>query len=155
MTTPNSIQSPATPAEADEAQLRHHIDKVMEALHAKDLKALEHLYTPDVVSFDIEPPLQHVGISAKLENWTNVFTFFDTLTYEIRDLTFTIGTDVAFAHAFARLTGTLADGTPTPGMWVRVTYGLKKIDNTWLIAHDQVSVPLDIPTGKGATDLEP
>jgi hypothetical protein len=25
----------------------------------------------------------------------------------------------------------------------------------FLVAHDQVSVPLDIPSGKGETDLEP
>lgn len=155
MTTPNNIQSPTTPTETDEAHLHHHFDKLLAALQAKDLEALKHLYTPDVVSFDIEPPLQHAGISAKLKNWTSVFAFFDTLTYELRDLTFTIGTDVAFAHAFARLSGTLPTGAPTPGMWVRVTYGFQKLDNTWLIAHDQVSVPLDIPTGKAATDLEP
>lgn len=159
MPTPNTFQSLTdgiqAQREAEEAEIRRQIDKVIEGLRAKDLEAVRQLYTTDVVSFDVEPPLQHVGIDAKLANWAKVFTFFEQVTYEIRDLTFTVGDDVAFGHAFARLSGTLHNGAATNGMWVRVTYGMRKIDDTWLIAHDQVSVPLDIVTGKGAVDLEP
>jgi ketosteroid isomerase-like protein len=107
------------------------------------------------VSFDVEPPLQHVGIGPKLKNWANVFAFFQDVSYEVRDLTLTVGDEVAFGHAFARLSGTAQDGTAIPGMWVRVTYCLQKIDGTWLITHDQVSVPLDVGSGKGVVDLEP
>ncbi|WP_433598822.1 YybH family protein [Nocardia sp. CA-135953] len=159
MTTPNDFQPLAdrteTRREVDEAKVRQQIDKIVAALHAKDLEALEQMYTADVVSFDVEPPLQHVGIVAKLENWTRVFAVFESVSYEVRDLTLTMGDEVAFGHAFARLSGTLRNGSTTSGMWVRVTYGLRKIDDTWLIAHDQVSVPLDIPSGKGVVDLEP
>ncbi|MGK8503447.1 YybH family protein [Nocardia asiatica] len=153
--TIDDFRSHADRVAMDEIEIRRQIDKAVEGLRAKDLDALKQLYTPDVVSFDVEPPLQHVGIAAKLENWARVFRFFDTVTYEVRDLTFTLGHDVAFGHGFARLSGTLQNGAATSGMWVRVTYGLRKIDGTWLIAHDQVSVPLDIPSGKGVVDLEP
>lgn len=155
MTSPNDFQSHADRIAVDEVEIRQQIDKVVEGLRAKDLEAVKQLYTTDVVSFDVEPPLQHVGVAAKLENWARVFTVFENVTYEIRDLTFTVGDDVAFGHAFARLSGTLKNGATTSGMWVRVTYGMRKIDDTWLIAHDQVSVPLDIPSGKGVVDLEP
>ncbi|TQM33167.1 ketosteroid isomerase-like protein [Nocardia bhagyanarayanae] len=155
MTPSNDLQSHADRIQADEAELRRQIDKAVEGLRAKDLEALKRLYTSDVVSFDVEPPLQHVGIAAKLENWVRVFSIFETVTYEVRDLTFTVGGDVAFGHAFARLSGTLKNGAATSGMWVRVTYGMRRIDGTWLIAHDQVSVPLDIASGKGVVDLEP
>ena len=139
----------------DEATIRQQVDKIVEGLRAKDLEGLRKLYATDVVSFDVEPPLQHVGIDAKLKNWSNVFAFFESVTYEIRDLTLTTGVDVAFGHAFARLSGTLKNGTATSGMWVRVTYCFRKIDGTWVIAHDQVSVPLDIASGRGVIDLEP
>ncbi|WP_149259425.1 nuclear transport factor 2 family protein [Actinomadura sp. K4S16] len=144
-----------TQHEVEEARIREQIDKIVEGIRAKDLKALEQVYAPDVVSFDVEPPLQHVGIAAKLKNWTNVFTFFQDVSYEIRDLTLTVGDEVAFGHGFGRLSGTLGNGTATSGMWVRATFCFRKTGDTWLIAHDQVSVPLDIPTGKGATDLQP
>jgi uncharacterized protein (TIGR02246 family) len=144
-----------TQREIDEAEIRQLVDKIVEGLQGKDLEGLKRLYAADIVSFDIEPPLQHVGIEAKLKNWAPVFTFFERVTYEVRDLTLTVGDDVAFGHAFGRLSGTLKNGTATNGMWVRVTYCLQKIDGTWLIVHDQVSVPLDIASGKGVVDLEP
>jgi ketosteroid isomerase-like protein len=139
----------------DEATIRRHIDALVEGVQDKDPDGLRRLYAADIVSFDVQPPLQHVGIDAKLKNWAPVFTSFETVTYEVRDLTLTVGDDVAFGHAFARLGGTLKNGTATSGMWVRATYCLRRIDGTWLIAHDQVSVPLDVPTGAGAVDLEP
>jgi ketosteroid isomerase-like protein len=141
--------------EIDEAKIRHCIDKLVDGLQGKDLDSLRRLYATDIVSFDVEPPLQHVGIEAKLKNWEPVFTSFETVTYEVRDLTLTVGDDVAFGHAFGRLGGTLKDGTAVGGMWVRVTYCLRKIDGAWLITHDQVSVPLDIQSGKGVVDLQP
>ncbi|MFE6510844.1 YybH family protein [Nocardioides sp. NPDC057767] len=139
----------------DEAAIRGRIERIIEGLRAKDLDILREPYAPDVVSFDVEPPLQHVGIEAKLASWARVFEVFGTVDYELRDLTLTVGDDVAFGYAFGRLSGTMKNGVATTGMWVRVTYGLRKIDGTWVIAHDQVSVPLDILSGKGMVDLEP
>jgi ketosteroid isomerase-like protein len=121
----------------------------------EDLGCLKRLYAADVVSFDVEPPLQHVGIEAKLKNWAKVFTFFQDVDYEVRDLTVSVGDDVAFGHAFGRLSGTLEDGTATSGMWVRATFCLRKAGHDWLIVHDQASVPFDMASGRGVTDLEP
>nr|WP_254047232.1 nuclear transport factor 2 family protein [Streptomyces aureus] len=148
---------PSTPTqrETDEAAIGRHIDGIIDAIQAKDLEGLRRLYSTDVVSFDIDPPLQHVGIDEKLKNWANVFTFFQEVTYEVRDLMPTVGEDVAFTHGFGRLSGTLPDGTAAGGMWVRVTFCFRKIGGEWLITHDQVSVPLDILSGKGVVDLEP
>jgi uncharacterized protein (TIGR02246 family) len=145
----------STQREVDDADIRRHIDKIVDGLRAKDLEALKQLYAADVVSFDVEPPLQHVGVEAKLKNWANAFMLFQDLDYEVRDLTFTVGDDVAFGHGFGRLSGTLKNGTATSGMWVRATFCFRKIDGDWLITHDQVSVPFDMPSGKGVTDLEP
>ena len=155
MTTPNDFRSRAENLAVNEARIRRQLGTLVEGLRAKDLDALRQLYTTDVVSFDVEPPLQHAGIAAKLGNWAKVFEFFEDVDYEFRDLTVTVGDEVAFGHAFGRLSGTLRNGTATPGMWVRATFGLRKIDGTWLIAHDQVSVPFDIASGTGVVDLEP
>ena len=144
-----------SPREVAEAQIRLQINQIAEGIRAQDLEGLERLYTADVVSFDVEPPLQHVGVAAKMKNWSNVFTFFRDATYEVRDLHLTVGDDVAFGHGFGRLSGTLRNGTATSGMWVRATFCFQQVDGNWLIAHDQVSVPLDMASGKGVTDLQP
>jgi ketosteroid isomerase-like protein len=145
----------ATQREVSEAEIRRQIDKIVEGIGAKDLDALTRLYAADVVSFDVEPPLQHVGVAAKMKNWARAFTIFRDVSYEVRDLAVTTGDDVAFGHCFGRLSGTLTDGTATDGMWVRATFCFQKIDGDWVIVHDQASVPFDMVTGKGLTDLKP
>jgi ketosteroid isomerase-like protein len=144
-----------TQREVDEAEIRQQINQIVEGVRARDLDGLRRLYAADVVSFDVEPPLQHVGVEAKMKNWANVFTVFRDAAYEVRDLAVIAGDDVAFGHGFGRLSGTLRNGTATSGMWVRGTFCFQKIDGDWLITHDQVSVPLDLPSGRGVTDLEP
>jgi ketosteroid isomerase-like protein len=144
-----------TQREVDEAAISRQVKKIVEGIRTKDLEGLKQLYAANVVSFDVEPPLQHVGIEAKLKNWAKVFTFFRDVDYEVRDLAVTVGDDVAFGHAFGRLSGTLKDGTATSGMWVRGTFCFRKLDRNWLIVHDQASVPFDVACGKGVTDLEP
>lgn len=142
-------------SEQHESAITGQIDEIIEGLRAKDLDVLAGIYAADVVSFDIDPPLQHVGLAAKLKNWERVFTVFKEVNYEVRDLKITAGDDVAFAHGFGRLSGTLMNEATTNGMWVRVTFCFQKIDGDWLITHDQVSVPFDIASGRGVADLEP
>ena len=145
----------STQREAGEAAIRQQIGKIVEGIQAKDLATLERIYAEDVVSFDVEPPLQHVGLAAKMKNWAKAFTFFQDVSYEVRDLTVIVGDDVGFGHCFGRLSGTLMNGTATSGMWVRATFCFQNIDGNWLIVHDQASVPFDILSGKGVTDLQP
>jgi ketosteroid isomerase-like protein len=149
------VDTTSTGRGGDEAIIRQQLGALIGALGAKDLDALGEIYATDVVSFDVEPPLQHVGLTAKLKNWVTVFTLFQELAYEVRELTLAVGDDVAFGHGFGRISGTLTNGTATNGMWVRVTFCFQKVDGRWLITHDQASVPLDFASGKGMTHLEP
>ena len=146
----------ATPHAAEEAGIRQLIDKLAEAIRAMDFESLRACFAPDMVSFDVAgPPLQTVGAEAKLKNWEMAFTVFQPpLGYEIRDLTITVGDDVAFGHSFNRLSGTTESGGMV-GPWVRFTAGFRKIDGNWFIAHDQVSVPVDYGSGRALLNLEP
>jgi ketosteroid isomerase-like protein len=146
----------ATERSDAEADIRRRTDKLAGAIRAADLETVMSIYAPDVVSFDIEPPLQHVRAEAKRRNWERVFTTYEhPLGYEIRDLTITAGDDVAFAHSLNRLSGTLKSGTTTTGFWVRATTCFRKVNGDWFIAHDQVSVPLDVTTGGALLNLQP
>jgi ketosteroid isomerase-like protein len=146
----------ATQPATDEAQIRQLLDKLAEAIRARDVEGLMSIYAPGIVSFDVGGPLQGVGEEAKWENWRYAFAAFDgPLGYEIRDLTITPGGDVAFAHGFARLSGTFKGGDRSDGFWVRLTACFQKIDGNWLIAHDHVSVPLDLESRRAVVNLEP
>jgi ketosteroid isomerase-like protein len=74
--------------------------------------------------------------------------------YEIRDLSLTLGDDVAFGHSLNRVSGTLKNGNTTD-FWLRWTACFRKIDGNWLITHDQVSVPVDPESGRALLNLEP
>ena len=60
----------ATQREIDEADIRQRIERLAEAVRSQDLEAAMSFYAPDIVSFDFEPPLQHVGAAAKRRNWS-------------------------------------------------------------------------------------
>lgn len=138
-----------------EAEIRARIDRLVESIHAMDLDGVRTAFAPDIVSFDIVPPLRHVGAAAKGRNWVDVFAAYrPPLGYEIRDLTVAVGDDVAFAHSLNRISGTLRSGVAS-AHWVRWTGCFRRIDGVWLIAHDQVSVPVDMATGTALLDLRP
>lgn len=138
-----------------EAEIRQRIDMLVEAIRAMDLEALKPIYAPDIVTFDVQGPLQRVGAEAKRGNWVEAFAAFQPpLGYEIRDLEITSSGDLAFAHGFTRLSGTLKNGQRGGGFWVRFTACLRKIDGNWLIVHDHASLPLDLESGRAALNLE-
>jgi uncharacterized protein (TIGR02246 family) len=138
----------------DEADIRRRMDKWAEAIRAMDVDGVMSSYTADVVSFDVASFLRQTGAQGKRKNWVGVFGMFERLLdYEIRDLTISVGDDVAFGHSLNRITGTSKDGKKNDG-WVRFTACFRKIDGNWLIVHDHVSVPLDPASGKALLNLE-
>lgn len=142
---------------ADEAAIRQLIDRSVEAIRARDLDSLKACFAPDVVSFDVGPELESAGVAAKMQNWMAAFTAFQPpIGYEYRDLAITVGDDVAFAHSFNRLSGTLKNGNVhRAGPWVRYTGAYRKIQGAWLIAHDHVSTPINVLTGQALMNLQP
>lgn len=140
---------------SDESDIRARIEKLAAAIRAADIDGVKPIYAPDIVSFDVVPPLQHIGAEAQWKNWADVFAAYERpIGYEIRDLTIAVGGDVAFGHSLNRISGTLKNGSRAD-YWVRWTPCFRKIDGEWLIVHHQASVPIDVESGKALRDLEP
>jgi SnoaL-like domain len=57
-------------------------------------------------------------------------------------------------HGLVRIGGTLKNGNRAE-RWLRSTTCFRKIAGNWLIVHDQLSVPLDLESGKALLNLEP
>ncbi|GHO77756.1 hypothetical protein KSD_55270 [Ktedonobacter sp. SOSP1-85] len=139
----------------DEAAIKRVIEGGVEAIRAKDLDGVMSMYAPELVSFDIVPPLQYVGTDAYRKQWEKVFSSFPgPINYEIADLSITAGDNVAFAHSFNRLSAALPTGQKI-GNWLRWTACFRKIGGKWLLAHMQASVPVDLETGRAVLDLKP
>ena len=139
----------------DEADIRERIDTLAGAIRTGDLEAVRTIFAPNLVSFDIEPPLRHLGAPAKWKNWEKVFTAYQVpLGYELRDLTVLVDGDLAVVYSVNQISGTLVTGAKTAA-WVRWTAAWQRIDGRWMIVHDQVSVPTHFETGQAALDLTP
>src|SRR5207253_10367121 len=133
-------------------EIRERIDTLLDGIRGGDLDALKTIFAPNLVSFDVEPPLRHLGAEKKLESWEQIFTLYEPpLGYEVRDLTVLVDGDLAVTYAVNRLSGTLATGAKA-GLWVRWTAAWQRKDGEWMIVHDQASVPMYFPDGRAPTD---
>ncbi len=139
----------------DEAQLRQLLDGWVKAVHTKNINKIMSYYTPDILLFDLAPPLEYRGADAYRKNWEEWLPSFQgPVGYEIRDLSITTSDDVAFCHSLNRISGTRTNGEETD-VWVRATNGFRKIDGKWMITHEHVSVPFDMETYKASLNLKP
>ena len=140
---------------SDEVQIRQMIDGFTKAFRAKDINGVLSIYAPDIVSFDLAPPLQNVGATAYRKIFQASFDSFQgPIDFEVRVLNITAGDDVAFSYSFNRKSGTMKSGQKTD-LWLRWTACFRKINGKWLIIHEQVSVPVDLESGTAALDLKP
>jgi uncharacterized protein (TIGR02246 family) len=141
---------------SDETQIRQLIDDWAKALRAKDINGVMSHYAPDILLFDLAPPLQYKGADAYRKNWEEWFaTWQGPIGYEISDLSITAGGGVAFSHSLNRIHGKRTNGEETD-VWVRLTACRRKINGKWLITHEHVSVPFYMDGSyKAAVDLKP
>ena len=138
-----------------EALIRQRVEDLVKAVRARDIDAVMSLYAPDIVSFDIAPPLRYGGAEKKRREWQRMFAAYrDPIGYEVRELTVATDVELAFVHSLNHVNGTLASGHTTD-LWLRWTAGFRRIDGAWLIVHDHVSVPADFEHGQAVLNLTP
>lgn len=138
-----------------EAQIQEWIDHWTKAFHEGNVDAIMALYSPDVIAYDIVPPLQFIGAQAYRKDYIEFLAQYNgPVDVEVRDLHIFADREVAFAQGLERFSGTLKSGEKSD-LWLRFTSGFRKINGKWLNVHDHVSVPTDFETGKSRLDLKP
>jgi uncharacterized protein (TIGR02246 family) len=138
-----------------EAAIRQRVQDLAKAVRAKDIDAVAAFYAPDIVSFDIDPPLRYAGSDHKRQAWQEMFAAYrGVIGYEVRELDVTSEGDLAFVHSVNHMTGTLANRHPSD-MWLRWTACFRRINGMWLIVHDHASVPADLPNERALLHLTP
>ena len=130
-------------ANADETRIRALIDAWADAVRRHDIAAILAHHAPDMVMFDLPPPLQCKGIEAYERTWDLMFRHHKPgAGFDIEELAVTAGQDVAFAVAILRC-GPDSSSNPADkdGFLFRLTVGLRKVDGAWYITHEHHSVP--------------
>jgi uncharacterized protein (TIGR02246 family) len=128
----------------DTKQVQALIERWAAAAHYGDMAGVLADHADDIVMFDVPPPHDGVrGIDAYRETWP---PFFDRqaqgASFEIVSLDIAAGTDVAYAHALLRC-GTPEHLAEKPEARLRLTLGLRKEHDRWLVTHEHHSFPLE------------
>jgi ketosteroid isomerase-like protein len=138
-----------------ESEIEALLDSRSEAIRIKDVDRLLSFYAPDVVYFDIPPPLQYVGSEALRGRFLHWFESYEgPIRQEIHDLTVLAGGDVAVTSMLIRSGGTLKNGQEV-SLWVRATSSFHRSNDSWLITHEHVSLPVDLESGRAVMGLTP
>jgi ketosteroid isomerase-like protein len=104
--------TPESSRATNEAAIRERLEDWAKAVRAKDIERVISNYAPDILLFDLAPPLQYRGADSCRKNWAEWFhTFQGEVGYEIRELSITSDGDVAFCHNLNRIHGTRSEGT--------------------------------------------
>jgi uncharacterized protein (TIGR02246 family) len=148
--------SAAVDTAGDEAAIRELAEDMRRALHDRDVEALVAQLAPDVLVYDLAPPLESRGAGAerdKLRAW--LATKKGPIGYEPRDLAREVGGGVAFSTGLARMRATGVDGDEAE-LWLRTTVCYRKRGGRWQVAHRHESVPFHMDGSlRAAVDLEP
>jgi ketosteroid isomerase-like protein len=130
-------------ANAEENRIKSLLEDWADAVRRHDRPAILAHHAPDMVMFDLPPPLQCKGIDAYDQTWDLMFRYHKPGTgFDFRELAVTAGADVAFAVAILWC-GPDSSSTPkdSGGFLFRLTVGLRKVDGDWRITHEHHSVP--------------
>jgi uncharacterized protein (TIGR02246 family) len=124
----------------DEEQIRGLIQRWTAAVHTGDMATVLADHAPDIVMFDVPPPYEGLrGIDAYRDSWPGFFRWQASGgSFELESLDVTAGPDVAFAFGLLRC-GTQADIDRDPDQRLRLTAGLRKTNDRWVVTHEHHS----------------
>lgn len=124
-----------------EAQIQALIERWANAVQQQDLETIVADHTTDLLMFDVPPPNELRGIEAYRDSWGPFFEHFKHGgVFAIERLDVTAGDQVAFATALLRC-GTRDELEKDPATRLRLTVGLRKEGDRWIIAHEHHSYP--------------
>ena len=124
----------------DKVRIRDLIERWAQAVHEGDLPQVLADHADDIVMFDVPPPEDGVrGLDEYTETWPPFFQWQASgALFEIVRLDVAAGDDVAFAHALLRC-GTPDEFEADPTRRLRLTVGLRKEGDRWVVTHEHHS----------------
>ena len=125
----------------DRAEIRDLIENWARAVRSKNLDGILADHSPEMLMFDVPPPIQSKGLEAYQKTWDLFFSWSqDSGVFNIEEMDITAGDDVAFVTALMRCGGTESNGEKVE-LQFRLTIGLRKINGRWTVMHEHHSIP--------------
>jgi uncharacterized protein (TIGR02246 family) len=129
-----------TQATTNEAELRALIARWSQAVRDQDLAGIRADHDPDILMFDVPPPILSRGLDAYMATWNMFYNMTARpVQFDFHDIAVTAGAEVAFATAIGRCSD-LSTGQKVD-LEFRLTMGFRKKNGRWRITHEHHSVP--------------
>ncbi|HMJ50820.1 MAG TPA: nuclear transport factor 2 family protein [Polyangiaceae bacterium] len=139
---------------SDLPAIRAVIDAIAKAVRTNDVDAFLAHCAPDIVVFDLLPPLEQKGPDAVRRGWNIALGSFEgPIEYEVDHLDVSMSGDLAFSRSLAHFGGTTKEGKRVMNH-LRSTLGFRKVGGRWKVVHQHVSVPFDMANGTALLQLE-
>jgi ketosteroid isomerase-like protein len=126
---------------AFETEIRTLINRWAAAVRRHDRDGILANHDPELLMFDVPPPLRRTGIDEYSRTWDEFFAWHRPGdAFDIQDIDIVASEDVAFAAALMRCAGVDQRGR-LEALDFRLTLGFRKIDGRWLFVHEHHSIP--------------
>lgn len=125
---------------ADEHQIRELLDRWVRAAQTEDIDGILANHAADIVMYDVPRPHRgNRGIDEYRDSWPQFFDWLRTGgIFEVDTLDVVAGSDIAIAYALLRC-GKPEDLEKEPDSRLRLTVGLRKDDDRWMVVHEHHS----------------
>ena len=129
--------------DSETSRVRDLIERWAAGVRARDIDAVLSGHSRELLMFDAVGPVRLRGLDAYRRTWVEQFFPWHGGTghFELVDLKVSAGTDVAFATALLECAGT--EEGKRVAFTLRLTIGLEKRNDEWIVLHEHHSQPLD------------
>lgn len=124
----------------NEIQVRQLVENWAKAVRDGDLQNILAHHADDIVMFDVPKPFQSVGIEAYRETWDLFFRYTKPGVFDIQQLNIFADDHIAFCFATMKCADK-SNSADFVELDFRLTIGLKKINDEWIIIHEHHSIP--------------
>jgi ketosteroid isomerase-like protein len=124
------------------------------AVYEKDVEKFLSMYAPEIQIYDCWENWESKGISSWKENVVQWFNGLSEdgvlLKVDFNDVVVEENSHLAFIHCAVTFAAHQEEsGERLRQMTNRFTFGLKKVNESWVIIHEHSSLPINMETGKG------
>ncbi len=125
----------------DEVDIRKLIERWAKAVRDGDRTGIRTAHVPDILMFDVPPPLFSQGLDCYMATWERFLSWSEKpVAFDFHDVRITAGKDVAFATALGRCAGVDAN-RKREELEFRLTICFRKIGGRWRVMHEHHSLP--------------
>ncbi len=134
------------------------LENYKSSVYEKDLEGFLTIYGPDIHIYDCWVDWESKGIFSwkeTVEEWFNGLRADGVLlTVDFNDLVIEENVNLAFVYGSVTFSAqNVETGEKLRHLTNRFTFGLKKVNDSWIITHEHSSLPINKDTGKAIFNM--